>query len=231
MDFSICGILGQICSPNQTWKKRTTTVFCLCKGSQKWSISNKRKWHLKFSICILSQICKFLPNFEKKKHVLSFLMKSYLCDIKSTQLHFHFWQFYRHSSEGTLNQRVLAWAKIAILRVIPDFYHYISLSISNEINSLEFMSHKVVHAIKWNQRTIGPVNAHLIPRYLGLGFIKISLPRFFQKWPWPSIPSLAQLIVCIYQLSGHRLQCFLKNPLFSIFSIEKPVTKFDLAIK
>ena len=30
------------------------------------------------------------------------------------------------------------------------------------------------------------------------------------------------LVVCIYQLSGHRLQYFLKNPLFSLFPIEKP---------
>ena len=44
-----------------------------------------------------------------------------------------------------------------------------------------------------------------------------------KKWPWPSIPSLAQLVVCIYQHSGHRLQWFLKNPLFSIFPIEKPM--------
>ena len=31
------------------------------------------------------------------------------------------------------------------------------------------------------------------------------------------IPSRSQLVVCIYQLSGHRLQYFLKNPLFSLF--------------
>ena len=35
--------------------------------------------------------------------------------------------------------------------------------------------------------------------------------------------SLAQHIVCIYQLSGHRLQNFLKNTMFSLFSIEKPM--------
>ena len=34
--------------------------------------------------------------------------------------------------------------------------------------------------------------------------------------------SLNQLVVCIYQLSGHRLQHFLKNPLFSLFPIEMP---------
>ena len=45
------------------------------------------------------------------------------------------------------------------------------------------------------------------------------------------IPSLTQLVVRIYQLSGHRLQEFLKNPLFSLFTREKPVTKFDLAVK
>ena len=27
-----------------------------------------------------------------------------------------------------------------------------------------------------------------------------------KNWPWPSITSLAQLVVCLYQLSGHRLQ-------------------------
>ena len=36
------------------------------------------------------------------------------------------------------------------------------------------------------------------------------------------LPSLTQLVVCIYQLSGHRLQKFLKSPLFSLFPIEKP---------
>ena len=36
------------------------------------------------------------------------------------------------------------------------------------------------------------------------------------------IPSFSQLVVCIYQLSGHRLQQFLKNPLFSLFPTEKP---------
>ena len=33
---------------------------------------------------------------------------------------------------------------------------------------------------------------------------------------------MKSLVVCIYQLSGHRLQQFLKNPLFSLFPIEKP---------
>ena len=37
------------------------------------------------------------------------------------------------------------------------------------------------------------------------------------------IPSLTHLAVCIYQFSGHRLQLFLKNPLFSLFPIEKPI--------
>ena len=32
----------------------------------------------------------------------------------------------------------------------------------------------------------------------------------------------SHLVVCIYQLSGHRLQKFLKNRLFSLFPIEKP---------
>ena len=37
------------------------------------------------------------------------------------------------------------------------------------------------------------------------------------------IPSYIQLDVCSYQLSGHWLQYFLKNPLFSLFPIEKPM--------
>ena len=36
------------------------------------------------------------------------------------------------------------------------------------------------------------------------------------------IHSFAQLVVCIFHLSGHRLQLFLKNTLFSIFPIEMP---------
>ena len=36
------------------------------------------------------------------------------------------------------------------------------------------------------------------------------------------LSSITQLVVCIYQLSGHRLLYFLKNPLFSLFPIEKP---------
>ena len=45
------------------------------------------------------------------------------------------------------------------------------------------------------------------------------------------IPSLTQLVVCIYQLSVHRLQKFLKNPSFQLFPIETKalVAKFDLA--
>ena len=35
--------------------------------------------------------------------------------------------------------------------------------------------------------------------------------------------SLTQHVVCIYQFSGHRLQNFLKNLTFSLFSIEKPM--------
>ena len=35
--------------------------------------------------------------------------------------------------------------------------------------------------------------------------------------------SLAQHVVCINQLSGHRLQNFLKTWMFSLFSIEKPM--------
>ena len=45
------------------------------------------------------------------------------------------------------------------------------------------------------------------------------------------IPSLTHLVVCIYQLSGHKLQLFLKYPVF-IFSYRKAyVTKYDLAVK
>ena len=36
------------------------------------------------------------------------------------------------------------------------------------------------------------------------------------------LPSITQLVVRIYYLSGHRLLYFLKNPLFSLFPIEKP---------
>ena len=42
------------------------------------------------------------------------------------------------------------------------------------------------------------------------------------------IPSLTQLVVCIYQLSGHRLQLFLKNPLFSLFPIEPKLPDLTL---
>ena len=39
-------------------------------------------------------------------------------------------------------------------------------------------------------------------------------------------------IRCLLLLtSGHWLQKFLKYPLFSLFPIEKPVPKFDLAVK
>ena len=76
---------------------------------------------------------------------------------------------------------------------------------------------------KSNQRTIGLVNAHLISGSRFHWNKSTCLPRFFQKRHWPSIPSLAQLIVCIYQLSGHRLQWLLKNPRFSFFPIEKDI--------
>ena len=36
------------------------------------------------------------------------------------------------------------------------------------------------------------------------------------------LPSLTQLVVCMSHLSGLRLLYFLKNPLFSLFPIEKP---------
>ena len=35
-------------------------------------------------------------------------------------------------------------------------------------------------------------------------------------------PSYIHLDDCSYQLSGHWLQKFLKNPMFSLFPIEKP---------
>ena len=38
------------------------------------------------------------------------------------------------------------------------------------------------------------------------------------------LPSITQLFVCIYYLSGHRLLYFLKNPLFSLFPIERSRT-------
>ena len=37
------------------------------------------------------------------------------------------------------------------------------------------------------------------------------------------LPSITLLVVSFYQLSGHRLQPFLKNPVFSFFSKEKPM--------
>ena len=44
--------------------------------------------------------------------------------------------------------------------------------------------------------------------------------------------SLAQYVVCIYQLSSHRLQNFLKNLMFSLFFHGKAyVTKIDIAVK
>ena len=46
------------------------------------------------------------------------------------------------------------------------------------------------------------------------------------------IPSFTQIVVSIFQLSGHRLQLFLKNPLSLLFSYRKAyVAKFDLAVK
>ena len=44
------------------------------------------------------------------------------------------------------------------------------------------------------------------------------------------ICSYIQLDVCFYQISDHWLQQFLKNPLFSLLPIEKPVSKFDLTV-
>ena len=42
---------------------------------------------------------------------------------------------------------------------------------------------------------------------------------------------LTQLVVCNYQLSGHRLKQFLKIPVFT-FSHRKPlIMKIDLAVK
>ena len=37
------------------------------------------------------------------------------------------------------------------------------------------------------------------------------------------LTSLAQYVVCIYQISGHRLQNILKNPMFALVFIEKPI--------
>ena len=45
------------------------------------------------------------------------------------------------------------------------------------------------------------------------------------------IPLLTPLVVCVYHLSGHRQLYFLKNPLFSLFPIEKPKLANDLAVK
>ena len=77
-----------------------------------------------------------------------------------------------------------------------------------------------------NQRTIGPVNAHLIS---GLRF-EISLPGFFQTFTFHTFLSLINCL--LLPTFSHRLQWFLKNPLFSIFSYRQAlVTKFDLAVK
>ena len=75
------------------------------------------------------------------------------------------------------------------------------------------------------QRTIGPVNTHLIS---GSRFHLNLSTRTFSEITL-IFHSFLSSINCLHQLSGHRLQWFLKNPLFSIFPIEKPVTKFDLA--
>ena len=77
----------------------------------------------------------------------------------------------------------------------------------------------------FNQRTNGPVNAHLI-----------SGPRISTKYTKPGkkqgqemnltfnthLLSFTELVVCIYKFSGHLLQWFLRYPLFSHFPIAKP---------
>ena len=45
------------------------------------------------------------------------------------------------------------------------------------------------------------------------------------------LPSLTQLVVCMYHLSGHLLLYFLKNPLFSLFPVEKPMYRHDTSLK
>ena len=74
-----------------------------------------------------------------------------------------------------------------------------------------------------NQRTNGPVNAHLISctkaqNIQNLENISKEMTLTFNT----QIPSYIQLDVCSYYLSCHWLQYFLKNPLFSLFPIEKP---------
>ena len=62
-------------------------------------------------------------------------------------------------------------------------------------------------ALFQNQRTIGPINAHLTSwsRFHEKIVYRFWRRGFFTKWPWPSIPSLAQLVISIYQLSGYML--------------------------
>ena len=45
------------------------------------------------------------------------------------------------------------------------------------------------------------------------------------------ISSYIQSDVCSYYLSGHKLQLFLKNPLFSLFPIEKPKFPNSIAVE
>ena len=73
-----------------------------------------------------------------------------------------------------------------------------------------------------DQRTNGPVNAHLI-----------SGPSKSTKHTKPGknpertfnthLLSFTELVVCIYKFSGHWLQQFLKFPLFSHYLTEKPL--------
>ena len=75
-----------------------------------------------------------------------------------------------------------------------------------------------------NHRTNGHVNAHLISwpskseTYKTWQIYDKEMTLTFNT----HIPSESQLVVYIYQLSGHRLQYFLKNSLFSLFPVEKP---------
>ena len=66
------------------------------------------------------------------------------------------------------------------------------------------------------------------------GFLGKASFNFHMYMPWGQspemtltlnahIPSITQVGVCIYQLSGQRLHKFLKNPLFSLFPMERPM--------
>ena len=83
---------------------------------------------------------------------------------------------------------------------------------------------KLIQNSVLNIMTNGPANAHLISwpseseTYKTWKIYGKEMTLTFNT----HISSKSQLVVCIYQLSGHRLQYFLKNSLFSPFPVKKP---------